>query len=211
VTGSTFEETPADKSVRVADSVEMPAVDDQDNDESKREKRKSEENDVSTKNTTDTKRARAPAKERSGKRTKLNTSTQGWLQAAPANPKLRGAMKRSKEDILKVYQGENLYVKPAETIWAPKASPPTTGSGGTTALVRSGRQAGPDFKGFRKNNVPPAYLAHYQCKAYDPKHSVHQAQFEEERRAADEQFQRANELFTDASRPTASSHRRKLQ
>jgi hypothetical protein len=209
---SSFKKTPADQSAPVDDSVEMPPVDDQDNDESKGENSESEDKDTSTKKATEAKQTREPAKERSGKRTKLNPNMHGWLQAAPADPKQRGAMKRSKEEILEVYQGENLYVKPAETMWAPKASPlPSAGNGGPTALVRPGRHTGPDFKGFRKNRVPPVYIAHQLCKVYDPKPTVHQAQFEEERRAADEQFQRASELFKDVTRSTASSRRRKLQ
>lgn len=153
--------------------------------------------------------------ERPAKRAKLGTSvsTDGWLQAAPSGKK-RSVHARTKEEILEVYGGDShaLYTTSAVTEWAPKPTVPKEATTGAQASSRGRRRdTGPNFKAFRKNRVPPVQMVHYSWKSHSSVPAVQQAQLESEQRAADEAFQRANELFKDVARSTASSRRRKLQ
>lgn len=147
--------------------------------------------------------------ERPMKRVKRGSSAplDGWLQAAPP-----GQKRRTKEEMAEVYEGDNvdLYTNSAVTEWAPKPTAKKVPSG-TQAASRRRRDAGPNFKGFRKNRVPPVQIVQYKWQSHRSVPAVQQAQMEEEQREADLAFQRANELFKDVARSTASSRRRKLQ
>lgn len=153
------------------------------------------------------------AEERTAKRIKLGTypSMNGWLQAAPSG-KQRRAHVRTKEEILEKYQGEHadtLYTTSASTEWTPKLIQENTQPDVEQSTTRRRRDtSGPNFKGFRKNRIPPLQKKDYQWKSHLSVPAVQKAQFEEEQRTADEQFRRANELFKDVSGPFATGRRR---
>eukprot|EP00977_Amphora_coffeiformis_P005541 scaffold1170_cov174-Amphora_coffeaeformis.AAC.25 len=151
--------------------------------------------------------------ERQVKRVKLGNSTNagGWLQAAPSDPKKRMTHARTKDEIVEAYGGDShdLNTKPAITEWAPK--PKNKVSSAVAAQSRRRREyTGPNFKAFRKNRVPALRIVDYQWKSHRSGPAVQQAHLEEEQRAADEQFRRANELFNDVT-TSSSNRRRKLR
>ena len=145
---------------------------------------------------------------RPAKRVKLGgTSNGGWLQAAPSDPKKRRVHARSNDEIKEAYSGDSheLHTQAAATEWAPLAAPPPT------LPTRRRRDAtGPNFKAFRKNRVPPVHVIEYQWKTHRSVPAVQKAKMEEEQRAADEQFRRANELFKDVA-VAKGGRRRRLQ
>ena len=148
---------------------------------------------------------------RTAKRVKLGTLSGGWLEAAPSDQKKRKAFARSKEEILEAYGGEKqeLYTKAAATEWAqiPKVDQPTVAQ----TQSRRRNESGPNFKAFRKNPVPRTSVVKYQFTAVKSLASTQLARFAEESASADEHLRKANELFQDVGRKTASGRRRKLQ
>ena len=151
---------------------------------------------------------RSAREERPSKRKKLETTSNGWLQAAPSNPQKRRAHIRTKEEILEAYGGDkdDLYVEPAAIEWAPKSVPTAPSS---TQQRHRRRDTGPNFKAFRKNSVPPIQIVDYKWKSHKAFPVAQQAQFEEEKREADEQYRLANQLFQDDT--TSKGRRRRLQ
>lgn len=145
------------------------------------------------------------------KRVKLGNSTDkgGWLQAA--DPKKRKDHARTKDEMAEAYEGDGyeLHTKAADTEWAPKPKNEALEVAPVSSRRRRAAYTGPNFKAFRKNSVPKLRIVDYQWKSHRSGTAVRQAQLEEEQRAADEQYRRANELFKDTA--VSTNRRRKLR
>ena len=146
-------------------------------------------------------------------------TSKGWLEVAPKAGKQRRKLLRSPEEI-KEMTGYDEVLPAAET----KIMPGLVGQpmGPTTVVVKDGVR---DFRAFRKNIVPRSggndntlgssiedgnSQGSYRLRLHRPKESAGEHyEFEEQRRALEEQQRRADALFRDSGGRTAASRRRR--
>ena len=152
------------------------------------------------------------SKKRSDNRPRLSSSG-GWMQVAPKNDSQRKAMLRSDDEIQEI-AGYEIMLPQAKTKKVAGLVGPAVGQ---NSFRRSkARDDVPDFKAFRKNKVAqippggPSGTTAYRLRSVHHKDSaVEQNQYEEQRRALEEQQRRADALFRDSGTRTAAGRRRK--
>ena len=160
-----------------------------------------------------------PRIERVAKQRRVLSDTTGWLEVAPKESSKRRALVRSPDEIREMAGFEEVLPRANTKTISGMIGPPR---GQSQARLRSIPTSAyiPDYRAFRKNSVPQASAignagpsnnsqGSYRLRVHRPKESAAEHyEFEEQRRALEEQQRRAEALFRDSGARTAKGRRR---